>query len=237
MAILPAVNVRLMLTCLADTFYGEVGIATVRVLEALGHKVSFPSGQTCCGQPPFNAGDWTTAREVAGHCLACFEGDEVIVTPSASCAAMIRHGYHQLFPHRAVHPRCYELSEFLVDVAPFESWPSVGVSKVGLHVACHGRMLDLGTKTGQVLERVENLEISDFENPEQCCGFGGAFAVTHGKISEGIGLEKLRTAPIGMPIVSTDMGCVMHLRGLAGRNDIPFQAMHFSQLLALGLPG
>src|SRR5438105_475514 len=106
-------TVRLLLTCLADTFYGEVGIATVRVLESLGYRVKFPEEQTCCGQPPFNAGDWPSSRRAAAHCLQCFDGDGPIVTPSASCAAMIRHGYHELFPHRASFPVCYELSEFL----------------------------------------------------------------------------------------------------------------------------
>lgn len=227
-------TVRLMLTCLADTFYGEVGIATVRVLEALGHRVEFPEEQTCCGQPPFNSGDWKTAREVAGHCLTCFAGDGAVVTPSASCAAMIRHGYHELFPHRGSYPRCFEFSEFLMETG-FESWPSVGLSQVGLHVACHGRMLGLGDTTQRVLAGVSGLEVVEFENPEQCCGFGGAFAVSHGTISAGIGREKLRTAPAGLPVVSTDMGCLMHLRGLAQRESVPFESMHLAQLLARAL--
>jgi L-lactate dehydrogenase complex protein LldE len=223
-----------MLTCLADTFYGEVGIATVRVLEALGHRVIFPADQTCCGQPPFNAGDWATARKVATHCLTCFSGADVVVTPSASCAAMIRHGYGELFPHRSPGLPCYELSEFLAEIAPFAAWPAVGIPKVGLHVACHGRIIGLGSKTHAVLSRIEGLEVIDSENPEQCCGFGGAFAVSHGKISEGIGLEKLRTMP-PYPIVSTDLGCLMHLHGLANRNGVAFDSMHLAQLLARGL--
>lgn len=229
-------TVRLMLTCLADTFYGEVGIATVRVLENLGYTVDFPDKQTCCGQPPFNAGDWKSAREVASHCLACFEGDGPIVTPSASCAAMVRHGYGELFPHRGSLPQCYELSEFLWDVAEVRSWPRVGMSRVALHTACHGRMLGLGTRTRDLLGVVSGLEIVDFENPEQCCGFGGAFSVSHGAISAGIGREKLRTAPTGLPVVSTDMGCLMHLRGLASREGAPFESMHLAQLLARAVP-
>jgi len=226
--------VRLMLTCLADTFYGEVGIATVRVLEALGHTVVFPKDQTCCGQPAFNSGDWATARKVATHCLNCFAGDAIIVTPSASCAAMLRHGYRELFPHRASIPNCYELSEFLA-AEGFPAWPSVGMKRIALHVACHGRMLGLGDATKRVLAQVKDLEVVDFENPEQCCGFGGAFAVTHGTISAGIGREKLRTAPAGFPIVSTDMGCLMHLRGLAERDGARIESMHLAQLLARGL--
>lgn len=227
--------VRLMLTCLADTFYGEVGIATVRVLESLGYTVEFPDEQTCCGQPPFNAGDWKTAREVAGICLTCFAGESPIIVPSASCAAMVRHGYEQLFPHRAARPPCYELSEFLWEVAEVRTWRSVGLSRVALHTACHGRMIGLGSKLRDLLSGVEGLEVVDFENPEQCCGFGGAFAVSHGAISAGIGLEKLRTAPGGLPVVSTDMGCLMHLRGLASREGIPFESMHLAQLLARAL--
>lgn len=225
-------RIRLMITCLADTFYGEVAIATCRVLEALGHEVSFPPDQTCCGQPPFNAGDWPTARKVAAHCLSCFSGDEVIVTPSASCAAMMRHGYGELFPHRSSVPPCYELSEFLINVVELENWPSVGLSRVALHVACHGRMIGLDNKTRQVLDAVDGLEVLDFGNPEQCCGFGGAFSVSHGSISAGIGREKLATAPPGVPVVSTDMGCLMHLRGLAERDRSSFVSMHLAQLLA-----
>lgn len=224
-----------MLTCLADTFYGEVGIATVRVLESLGYTVEFPESQTCCGQPPFNAGDWKTARQVAGHCLSCFAGDTPIVTPSASCAAMLRHGYGELFPHRASMPKCYELSEFLWDIAEVRSWPAVKLPKVALHTACHGRMIGLGSRVRDLLGCVAGLEVVDFENPEQCCGFGGAFAVSHGAISAGIGREKLRTAPRGLPVVSTDMGCIMHLRGLADRDGTQFESMHLAQLLARAL--
>ncbi len=228
-------TVRLMLTCLADTFYGEVGIATVRVLESLGYTVDFPEKQTCCGQPPFNAGDWKSAREVATHCLNCFEGEGPIVTPSASCAAMVRHGYGELFPHRASLPQCYELSKFLWDVAEIRSWPRVGLPKVALHTACHGRMLGLGSRTRDLLGIVSGLEVVEFENSEQCCGFGGAFSVSHGAISAGIGREKLRTAPTGLPVVSTDMGCLMHLRGLASREGTSFESLHLAQLLAKGV--
>lgn len=223
-----------MLTCLADTFYGEVGIAAARVLASIGYTTIFPESQTCCGQPPFNAGDWASSRTVAAHCLQVFEGDDIIVTPSASCAAMIRHGYRELFPHRSNFPPCYEFTEFLWEVAEVRSWPKVGIPKVGLHVACHGRMLGLGDKTRRLLHCIDDLEIEDFENPEQCCGFGGAFAVGHGAISAGIGLEKLRTAP-PLPILSTDMGCLMHLRGLAAKNNRPFESMHIAQLLARAL--
>src|SRR5688572_3644793 len=113
-------RVSLMLTCLCDAFYGEVGIAAVRVLEHAGCEVVFDDRQTCCGQPPFNAGDWAAARKAAEHALETFDSLSLrkggyLVTPSASCAAMMRHGYAMLWPEREV-PHCYEIGEFLVEV-------------------------------------------------------------------------------------------------------------------------
>jgi L-lactate dehydrogenase complex protein LldE len=113
-----------MLTCLCDAFFGEVGIATVRVLEHVGCEVVFNRDQTCCGQPPFNAGDWKAARTIASHCgkVLDLQGPEPIVTPSGSCAAMLREGYPMLFEGME-HPCCFELAEFLVKQMGIERWP------------------------------------------------------------------------------------------------------------------
>lgn len=230
-------KVRLLLTCLCDAFYGEVGVSTVRALEHVGCTVEFDQNQTCCGQPAFNAGDWNAARPVAERTVRLFgldsDDDSYVVTPSASCAAMLRHGYG-LMGVACRTDRVFELAEFLVDVVGVSEWGGkLAKRRVGLHRACHGRMMGLKDQQETLLRSVSGIELVEIGSSEQCCGFGGAFSVTHGKVSEGIGLEKLRQieqAGIDQ-VVSGDMGCLMHLAGLAKRNAIDVTLSHYSQVL------
>jgi len=236
---------KLMLTCLCDAFFGEVGIATVRVLEHAGCQVEFAESQTCCGQPPFNAGDWAAARKIAKHCISVFEpyGETPLVTPSGSCAAMMREGYPMLF-EGTDHPRCFELGEFLVRNLGVSKWPLHGEAvaqpavKVAFHRACHGRGLGLKDEQERLVRSLPHVEVVEFAQMEQCCGFGGAFAATHGKLSSGIGLEKLHNvADSGAEVlVSGDMGCLMHLNGLIQKNKLPIRTRHFAELLAEAIP-
>jgi L-lactate dehydrogenase complex protein LldE len=234
-------RVKLMLTCLCDAFYGEVGIATVRVLEHAGCEVVFPEDQTCCGQPPFNAGAWAQARSVAEHCIRTLEpfGQVPVVTPSGSCAAMLREGYPMLFPDRP-HANGFELAEFLVKQMGIETWPGIAVKprRVAFHRACHGRALHLGSAQERLVGSVQGIELVPFAQGEQCCGFGGAFAATHGKLSSGIGLEKLRNVVESgaEELVSGDMGCLMHLDGLIKREGLPLKVRHFAEILAEAIP-
>ncbi len=232
-------RVQLFLTCLCDAFYGEVGIAATRVLEHAGCRVEFPEGQTCCGQPPFNAGDWNAARPVAQRLFEVFEPGVAIVTPSASCAAMLRHGNPMLgLPEVPV----YELATFLIEHLGLDRWPLAGnrVSwrrRAAYHRACHGRTLGLGDTVERLLSLVKGLELVPFEQADQCCGFGGAFSVGHPTVSAGIGTEKLRClldAGIGT-VLSGDMGCLMHLQGLIERARFPLQTRHYAQVLAEAL--
>ncbi len=230
-------RVRLLLTCLCDAYYGEVGIAAVRALEHAGCTVEFDEAQTCCGQPAFNAGDWDVARPIAERSMKLFgldrDEDVFVVTPSASCAAMLRHGYGMLGVSCQTN-RVYELAEFLVDVAGKQQWGGTLPSRrIGLHRACHGRMMGLRNQQAEILASIGGIEVVEIGSPEQCCGFGGAFSVTHGKVSEGIGLEKLRQIEqAGVDqVVSGDMGCLMHLQGLAKRNSIEIAFAHFAQVL------
>jgi L-lactate dehydrogenase complex protein LldE len=224
-----------MLTCLGDSLYGSVGIATVRVLEAVGCRVEFPENQTCCGQPPFNSGDWAASREIAAHCLSVFDPSVPIVTPSTSCAAMINHGYRQLFPHRAEFPVCYELSQFLVDVLQIESWPGrLKPQEVQVHVGCHGRAIGVAVQPSRLLSLVPGVDVVSFENQEQCCGFGGSFSTKHPFIGSEIGKEKLRTLGT-VRTVSTDLGCLMHLQGLARFGEGVPQLCHIAEILAESL--
>ena len=229
-------RVQLMLTCLCDAYFGEVGIATVKILEHAGCEVEFPRSQTCCGQPPFNAGDWKSAKPVAHRTRKVFDPEAPIVVPSASCAAMLRHGYEMLgvgpFP-------AYELSEFLIDVVNVNSWPPLPQPRrVVFHRSCHGRMIHLGDRQTQLLSLMPGIELLPLEQADQCCGFGGAFAVGHPTVSAGIGLEKLRClVEAGVDtLVGGDMGCLMHLQGLADKQGIPLSTVHYAQLLAEALP-
>jgi L-lactate dehydrogenase complex protein LldE len=245
-------TVKLMLTCLCDAFYGEVGIATVRVLEHAGCTVEFPKDQTCCGQPPFNAGDWAEARKIATRWKEVFlpavesrnsKIENPIVAPSSSCAAMIREGYSLLFEDGA-HPPVYELGEFLVGQLGIESWPieftpgSLRHRRINYHRACHGRGLGLRDEQERLLSSLPGIELVPISNEEQCCGFGGAFSVNHPTVSAGIGMEKLRTVieTGAKTLVSGDMGCLMHLHGLIKKEGIDLQVKHFAEVLAEAIP-
>ena len=231
-------SVKLMLTCLCDAFFGEVGIATVTVLEHLGYTVEFDERQTCCGQPPFNAGDWDASRKVASHAISTLLSDaRPVVTPSGSCAAMFREGYPMLFTAMA-HPNVFELSEFLHSEAGVSVWNyPVAPRKIAFHRACHGRAIGIGMTQVDLMRTVPGIDLMEFEQEEQCCGFGGAFCATHGAVSAGIGLEKLKNiqASGAAEIVSGDMGCLMQLRGLVDRHQLALKTTHFVQILAEGI--
>jgi len=225
-----------MLTCLCDAFYGNVGIATVKVLEHLGCDVHFDERQTCCGQPPFNAGDWKHAREVARNCQSIlFSDDKLVVTPSASCAAMVREGYHLLFPEEHP-PAAFELSEYIVKERGITEWKSSKPYKkrIAFHRACHGRAIGLSGQAEQLVASIPGIELLPIHNAEQCCGFGGAFCVSEPHLSAQIGQAKLETLLADQPdeIVSGDMGCLMHLGGMLKRDGNQIPIRHYSEILA-----
>jgi len=228
-----------MLTCLCDAFFGEVGIATVKVLEHAGCHVIFDTDQTCCGQPPFNSGDWSAARLSAGHLMrTVLSHNDPVVTPSASCAAMVRECYPILYTDMA-HPKIFELAEFLVHQMNVSTWPitvqkHLPKTKVAYHSSCHGRGIGLKGEQRQLIESLPWIELVSFEQGEQCCGFGGAFSATYGSISAGIGMEKLRNIieSGADEIVGGDMGCLMQLNGLIKRNNLKVKTRHFAEVLA-----
>ncbi len=245
-----------MLTCLCDAFYGEAGIATVKVLEHCGVEVIFSKDQTCCGQPAFNSGDREAARSLSNRVWEIFDPKIPIVVPSASCAAMLRHGSElmhsaecgvrsadkpQQFPAISSNSqhRVYELSEFLLDVLQVNEWPQSGAAIEGkrtiiFHQSCHGRMIALGDKQRRLLQLIPGLEILEPEFPEQCCGFGGMFSVKQPHLSESIGLQKLSSFRDqgNYDIVSGDMGCLMHLQTLAAAQNEGLRVKHYAQILA-----
>lgn len=230
----------MMATCLCDSFFDDVGIATVQVLEHLKCDIVFPEGQTCCGQPAFNAGDWKASRKVVRHSARIFGGDDPVVVPSGSCAAMLFHGSLLEFEEEKDYPaieqlarRTWELGDYIVNGLGIDKWPGRFPAKVALHRSCHTRGTRSGEAALQLLESIDGLEVVPFGEAEQCCGFGGTFAVTFPNISAAMGNLKLGHALRDNPeyLVSGDMGCLLHLGGMAEKAGKPVKTRHFIQIL------
>jgi L-lactate dehydrogenase complex protein LldE len=236
----PDRRVQLMATCLCDAFYDDVARATVEVLESVGCVVEFPEAQTCCGQPAFNGGDWVASRRVVRHTLDAFAGEVPIVIPSGSCAAMMRHGAPLEFEAEAdrarvagAAQRTWELADFLVTALGITRWTGRYPAKVALHRSCHTRGSNTAAAVLQLLQSIDGIEVVPFGEAEQCCGFGGTFAVTFPHISKQMGTLKLDHVLEAKPdvLVSADMSCLMHLAGLAEKRGQPIKALHFAQVL------
>ncbi len=233
-------RVQLMATCLCDAFYDDVAAATVQVLEYLGVEVVFPEGQTCCGQPAFNGGDWTDSRKVVRHTVKTFAGEEPVVVPSGSCAAMMFHGTVLEFENEAdlgeveaLGRRTWELGDFLVNGLGVKTWPGRFEATVAFHRSCHSRGTNSSTAAATLLGSVAGLKIVEFGEGEQCCGFGGTFSVSFPNISASMGALKLDHIRAAKPdvLVSGDMSCMMHLGGLAKEEGKPIKTLHLAQVL------
>ncbi|TVR53429.1 MAG: (Fe-S)-binding protein [Puniceicoccaceae bacterium] len=233
-------NVKLMATCLCDAYFDDVAAATVEVLEHLGCTIDFPERQTCCGQPAFNAGDWESSRKVVRHMVEVFEGEDPVVVPSGSCAAMVFHGALLEFEKepdlgaiQALAHRTWEFSDFIVNGLGVTAWPGRFPAKVAFHRSCHTRGTPSGEASLKLLRSIDGLELTPFGEGEQCCGFGGTFSVTFPNISKGMGELKLEhiAASGAEVLVSGDMGCLMHLGGMAARREQTPRILHLAQLL------
>jgi L-lactate dehydrogenase complex protein LldE len=229
-----------MATCLCDAFHDDVAAATVEVLEHLGCEVVFPEGQTCCGQPAFNGGDWPASRKVVRHAVRTFASGDPVVVPSGSCAAMMFHGAVLEFeqePDRgeveALGRRTWELGDFIVNGLGVRSWPGRYEAAVALHRSCHTRGTGSSEGVALLLRSIAGLRLVELGEGEQCCGFGGTFSVGFPNISAAMGDLKLEHVRASKPdvLVSGDMGCLMHLGGLASREGTPLKALHFAQVL------
>jgi L-lactate dehydrogenase complex protein LldE len=230
-----------MVTCLGDALFPDVGVATVRLLRRLGVDVDFPAAQTCCGQPHFNSGYHDHARDLARHTLRAFDNGRTVVTPSGSCAAMIKLEYPGLFPddpagrRRAedLAGRMRELSDFLVNVLGVEDVGACFEGRVTYHMACHLRGLGLTTEPERLLRRVKGLEYVPLERADECCGFGGSFSVRFPGISGAMVQDKAafieRTGADA--VVATDAGCLMNIAGCLRRRGSKVQALHLAELL------
>jgi L-lactate dehydrogenase complex protein LldE len=241
-------RVQLFITCIIDSLFPEVGEATVAVLERLGLTVEFPAAQTCCGQPGYNAGFRADARALALRFLDVFEGSPApIVTPSGSCAAMVIHGYPDLLRDdpvnfkraQALAARTYEFSQFLVEVLGVDPAEVAGAStftgRATFHTACHlTRGLGQGAAGQALLAAVPGAQVVPLPHADQCCGFGGLFAVKHGDVSAAMLDKKLDhvRATAADTLVSCDMSCLMHLAGGLRRDQAPVRCLHLAEVLA-----
>jgi len=234
-------ELQLFVTCLVDSFFPDVGLSVVELLESTGCRVVFPEGQTCCGQPTFNAGFWEEARPLAMRTITVLTDlQDPIVVPSGSCAAMIRHGYLELFQDepewllraKDLAARTYELSEFLLEFAYIPTPRTSEHKRVAYHPSCHlHRGIDVSDQPLRLLSIIEDLEVVTL--PEECCGFGGLFAVDHALISEQMvkrRIEAIDAADVE-GVVACDVSCLMQIEGAMRKQGSALRCSHLAQML------
>ena len=235
----------LLITCLGDALYPSVGVAAVKVLERLGVDLDFPKGQVCCGQPAFNSGYRDEARTAARAFLRAFEHSPYVVSVSGSCAAMVRHHYPTLFAGlpeeqaaRALATRTYEFAEFLTDVLRVSALPVSCRARATMHHSCHTqRMLGVREQPERLLAMVDGLEYVPLPRAEECCGFGGTFAVTMPAVSASLVDDKVdHVLETGAELLlGLDMSCLMNIDGRLRRRGISgVRVKHVAEVLAEG---
>lgn len=236
-------RVGLFATCLVDLMRPSVGFATVKLLTDAGCVVEVPQAQTCCGQPAYNSGDSTDARDIAKNVIAVFEGFDYVVAPSGSCAGMISHHYPRLFEGdaawkaraEALAGKTHELISFLADVLKAEVAPPDLAATATYHDSCSGlRELGIKTQPRALLDKVGGLKLVEGAIPETCCGFGGLFCVKYPDISEKMVDAKtddiLKTE--ADLLLAGDLGCLMNMAGRLKRRGSDVQVRHIAEVLA-----
>jgi L-lactate dehydrogenase complex protein LldE len=223
------VRVALFITCFNDTLFPATGRAAVGLLERLGHEVSFPEAQTCCGQMHGNTGYADHGRALAERWERVFEGFEVVVSPSASCVGYVREHVP------SSDGRLFELTEFLVDRLGVEDVGASFPHRVTLHPTCHSlRLLRLGDRPWRLLSAVRGIDLVPLEEADECCGFGGTFAVKNADTSMAMLSDKLRRVLDTRAEVCTaaDNSCLMHIGGALRRQRAGVRTMHVAEILA-----
>lgn len=236
-------TVQLFVTCLVDTFYPQTGQAIVEILNRLGQKVEFPAGQTCCGQPAYNAGLRGETRPLAEHTIRVFEeAPGPVIIPSGSCAVMVKHGYAELFASdppwlaraQALAARCFEFTEYLVDVLGVTDLGARWPGRLTYHASCHPtRHLGLTRQAGALLAAVREAEILPLPAEQDCCGFGGVFSVKHPELSAEMLKRKISNLELSAAptLVVTESGCRMHIAGGLNRQGRPQRVVHIAEVL------
>ncbi len=237
-------RVALFITCLTDQFYPRVGVAVTKILEHYGCEVEFPQAQTCCGQPFFNNGFHPEAKELAKRFVEIFEPYDYIVSPSGSCTAMVREQYHQLFAHdhawehsmAAVTGRTFEFVEFLdkvlqVNLSDLKLPQS---SSISYHYTCHLRGIGVKDEGLKLLQQIGNVDFRPLEKTDQCCGFGGTFAMKYPDISGAIVEDKVQCIADTKAdtLICNDAGCTMNIAGMCHRERMPTKVKHISEVIA-----
>jgi L-lactate dehydrogenase complex protein LldE len=235
------VRAALMVTCLGDMLYPEVGVSIVRLLRRLGVAVEFPAGQTCCGLPLFNSGYQREAAAVARRTAVLFRDAAHVVVPSGSCAWMVKHEYPGLMPDettkaqaRELAARTHELSQFLVRVLGKTNFASAVSGRVTYHDSCHLlRGLHEAQSPRTILSRLRGVELLDLPGSDECCGFGGSFSVRLPEVSTAILEKKLANieATGAACVVTCDAGCLMQIGGGLSRRGSRVRAVHLAELL------
>jgi L-lactate dehydrogenase complex protein LldE len=226
-------RIALFITCFNDTFFPGTGVALVRLLRELGHEVTFPAGQTCCGQVHFNTGYRPETLPLVRRFLEVFEGEEVVVSPSASCVAMVREHYPVLAREagdpdlarraEALGSRIYEMTRFLSDELEMEDLGASYRGRVALHPTCHSlRGLDLGPAPERLLRAVRGLELVELPNAGECCGFGGTFSVKNPDTSLAMLSDKIQDIldSGADTLTAVDNSCLMHIAGGLSRRGL-----------------
>lgn len=238
-------KVSLFITCLSDALYPRVGEAMVRLLARYGVRLEFPQTQTCCGQPAFNSGYWEEARKSAKTILEAFEDSDFVISPSGSCTGMIHH-YPKLFENdpvwlpkaEALRRKSYEFTQFLVQVLGVRDVGAVFPHKVTYHPSCHGsRLLGVKDEPVELLRNVKGLEFVPLPFAEDCCGFGGTFAVKMADISGAMVTEKSDhvVETEAEVLVGIDMACLMNIAGNLRYRGENVRVMHLAELLEEGV--
>ena len=241
------VRAALMITCLGDMFFPEVGVAMVRLLRRLGVEVDFPVGQTCCGMPLFNSGYHHDAALIAARTVKLFAGAEHVVVPSGSCAWMVKAEYPGLLKHdpalrtaaESLARRTRELSQFIVEVLGITRVDSSFAGTVTYHDSCHLlRGLGESSSPRALLRGVPGVELVELPGADQCCGFGGSFSVRLPEVSTSILDKKLGNveATGARCLVACDAGCLMQMGGGLTRRGSAVKAVHLAQILAGEVP-
>jgi len=245
-------KIGLFVPCYVNAIYPEVGVATWKLLDHLGLDVDYPLEQTCCGQPMANAGFEQEGLPLALSFEKLFDRYDYVVAPSASCVSFVKFNYPRILTDGGhvcqASNRIYDVCEFLHDVIRPTSLPGVFPHKVSMHNSCHGvRELKLSaaselniprySKVKDLLSLVQGIEILEPQKVDECCGFGGMFAIEEPEVSVCMGEDKVRNhiATGAEYITGADSSCLMHMQGIVSRQKLPIQFIHVIQILAAGL--
>ncbi|GAA4836320.1 (Fe-S)-binding protein [Algivirga pacifica] len=241
-------HIGLFIPCYIEQFYPQVGVATYELLKTLGYQISFPLHQTCCGQPLANSGYACESKKSVTQLLSRFEAYDYVVGPSASCVYHIRQHTASLLkdhkPLKNTAQKFLDLTEFIFSQNRQNDIQGFFDGRIALHKSCHGlRRLKLGkcselmgkeeNQQAVLLQQIEGIEIVTPQRADECCGFGGTFAVTQEVLSTRMGMDRLQDyLNAGAEILTSgDMSCLMHLDGLIKRNHLPLKTMHLAEIL------